>query len=167
MNFGWLDRIEERKKGEFQAPNLYEWDTPLSGAIDIKIDANGRWWHEGAVVVRRRIVDLFISVLRAEGDNYYLVTPAEKWQIKVEDAPIIVVDLSLVGRELVATLENGFDVVVSKANPVYVSESSDGIYLTLEHGLHAKFNRASFYRAIELAGEKMVLRSGDFSLTLN
>ena len=36
---------------------------------------------------------LFASVLKREGDNYFLVTPVEKCGIMVDDAPFLAVEL--------------------------------------------------------------------------
>ena len=48
--------------------------------------------HEGRPFTRTALVRLFSTVLRRDGDRYYLVTPHEKLAIEVEDAPFLAVD---------------------------------------------------------------------------
>ena len=77
-----LESLEHqvRKPRDFQDPPLDLWQPDLSGDIDIRIDREGRWYHEGDEIKRESLVQLFASILRREEDGeYYLVTPAEKW----------------------------------------------------------------------------------------
>ena len=55
----------------------------------MRIDRSGVWHYNGSVVDRPRMVALFSSVLRREGEQYFLVTPAEKLHITVERAPFV------------------------------------------------------------------------------
>lgn len=74
-------------------PPVERWNPPLCGTIDIRIAADGTWFHEGKPINRTRLARLFSSLLRKDEDGVtYLVTPQEKLAIIVEDAPLIVVD---------------------------------------------------------------------------
>ncbi len=74
-------------------PGFDQWNPPLSGDMDLVIKSNGVWLHEGDPIRREPLVRLFSTILRRENDgSYYLVTPVEKWRIKVEKAPFLVVD---------------------------------------------------------------------------
>jgi len=44
---------------------------------------------------RPALVKLFASVLKREGDKYFLVTPVEKCGIQVDDAPFLAVELNI------------------------------------------------------------------------
>ena len=73
-----------------QATRL-EWHPRHQSEIDIRIAADGSWYHEGRRFQRDTMVKLFAGILRREQDDYYLVTPAEKLRIEVDDAPFIAV----------------------------------------------------------------------------
>lgn len=83
----------ERAAGGADLPPVEHWDPPLSGDIDIRIARDGTWYHEGAAIERPALVRLFAGLLKREGDEYFLVTPVEKWRIQVEDAPFVLVVL--------------------------------------------------------------------------
>lgn len=78
-------------------PPVDRWDPPDRGPIDITILADGTWVHEGEPIRRARLVRLFASILRREGADYYLVTPAEKRRITVVDAPFTAIALECEG----------------------------------------------------------------------
>lgn len=75
-------------------PPIERWNPPDCGEIDIRIDREGGWHHEGRPIRRPALVKLFASVLRREGQRYELVTPVEKLGITVEDAPFLAVDMA-------------------------------------------------------------------------
>lgn len=92
-----LDRLESILAQQPQRPPLDRWQPALCGDIDIVIDRQGCWFHQGQPIKRQSLVNLFASILRREQDgDYYLVTPVEKWRIRVEDAALIVVDMDVV-----------------------------------------------------------------------
>ena len=70
-----------------------EWSPSVTGEIDIKIDSTGRWFHEGDAFTRDDLMKLFSRILRLDDDGkYYLVTPAEKMKIVVEDVFSLLVE---------------------------------------------------------------------------
>jgi hypothetical protein len=74
-------------------PPVHLWDPPFCGDLDLKIAADGTWHYLKTPIGRPGLVALFASVLKREGDKYYLVTPVEKCGITVEDAPFLAVEL--------------------------------------------------------------------------
>ena len=82
------------KKGH---PPVHLWDPPFCGNLDIRIARDGTWYYLGSPIGRFELVKLFSSILRKDEDKYFLVTPAEKVGIKVDDAPFVAVDFSIVG----------------------------------------------------------------------
>src|SRR5260221_6779559 len=72
-------------------PPVHLWNPAHSGEIDIVIQRDGAWRHEGAIISRDALVRLFSTVLRKDPDGYWLVTPVEKLKITVEDAPFVAV----------------------------------------------------------------------------
>src|SRR5262249_37901527 len=94
------------------------------------------------------------SVLRHDPDGkYYLVTPAEKCGITVDDAPFVAIRMSAEGwgREQVITFETNTDDVVTldEAHPMRVAdeEGTGGLkpYVLIRAKLEALVSRALFY----------------------
>ena len=169
-----IDRIEQQvgAKRNFEAPPLHLWNPPLSGDIDIHIDEQGSWYHEGSPITRESIVNLFSRILRREEDgNYYLVTPAEKWRIKVALHPLIVVDVDQSGQGedavITMTLNNGSRVEVGPEHPLSAEASQENVaVVSLAHGLTAICSRPCWYRLVELAGDDMQLNSNGYQYAL-
>lgn len=151
------------------------WHPPLCGDIPIRIDAQGVWYHEGAIIRRESLVQLFANILRREEDGeYYLVTPAEKWRITVETHPLLITDFDVVSLDgigyLQATLNSAARILVSELHPLFLDADLDNIaVLRLAHGLTALCTRPAWYRLVDLAelrGEIVALKSGDFELQI-
>src|SRR5215475_2547805 len=71
----------------------------LLGDLDMRIAADGTWLYQGTPINRMPLVKLFASVLRRESDGgYWLVTPAERGRIQVEDAPFTAVEVTVEGQ---------------------------------------------------------------------
>ena len=72
---------------------------PDAQRFDIRIARDGSWFHEGGLISRPALVKLFASVLCREPDgSYWLVTPAERGAITVDDVPFIVVAMQCEGE---------------------------------------------------------------------
>ena len=164
-----LDRISEQLGGEAAensqpaSPPLQLWHPELSGDIDILIRRDGGWWHEGEPIRRSSIVRLFASILRREADgDYYLVTPVEKWRIKVEGFPLQVVDFDggesrEHGAIITVVTNTGRRYLLGHDYPLFMPEASgepEVPAVGLDHGLTAQFNRAAWYRLVESAQER-------------
>ncbi len=153
-----LDSLRQQMAplGERTQPPLDQWHPDLSGDIDIEIRRDGSWWHEGERIARSELVQVFASILRREADgDYYLVTPVEKWRLRVEALPLVVTDVALRGDELVLTLNIGREVTVDSSHPLRTEPAFDQVAsVQLEHGLAALFNRPAWYRLVELAEER-------------
>src|SRR4051812_3412972 len=68
-------------------------------ALDMRIARDGTWYYRGSPIARMPLVKLFASVLRREADgSYWLVTPAERGQVTVEDVPFIAVEVDAQGE---------------------------------------------------------------------
>ncbi|MBZ6378482.1 hypothetical protein B5C34_12660 [Pacificimonas flava] len=147
-------------------PPIEQWDPPLRGHSDMRIAADGSWYHEGNPIRRERLVRLFSHVLRREGESYVLVTPVEKLTIDVEDTPLIAAELSVDGRgdeqELRFRLNNGDEYVVSPEFPVRVRSDNTPV-LTLDRGLSAKLSRPAWYSLAELVTENSSGLAGVFA----
>lgn len=145
----------ERPQG---GPPLDQWHPPLSGDIDIRIAADGRWYHEGSVFHRQALVKLFSSILRREGQDYFLVTPVEKWHIQVDDLPFIAHSVAQVKRDdvdlLLFTTNVGEELLVDEAHPIQVEHSAAGEprpAVQVRANLWARIDRPSFYQLVDWA----------------
>ncbi len=174
-----IENIAGQVGGERQpdAPPLHLWHPPLSGDIDIEIDRDGHWYHEGTHIQRETLVRLFASILRREDDGeYYLVTPVEKWRIRVPFYPLQVVDITEVPEEggepqLTATLNTGLVVPITDLDALFLDPAADNIAaMRLPHGLTAVFSRAAWYRLADMAeasGDALTLEVGNRRFTLS
>lgn len=158
-----LADIEALLAAQSGKPPLEKWRPELSGDIDIRIERNGDWYHEGGRIERQPLVRLFASILRREADGeYYLVTPVEKWRIEVVDTPLLAVDMELAGeggaRKIVFRLNTDEWVELDAAHPLSGLDGDDGAgphpCLQLDRGLSARLTSAVFYRLVDIAGRR-------------
>lgn len=154
-----LDELAALLEGQRGKPPLHKWQPELSGDIDIEIRADGRWFHEGAEIRRHELVKLFASILRREEDgDYYLVTPVEKWRIRVVDQPLLIVDAEQAEDRLALKTNTDDWLVLGPDHRLTVAtDSATGEpdpTVGLAHGLRAKVARPVFYRLVESADER-------------
>ncbi len=164
-----LALIEQHLKGQPAKPPLDSWQPDLSGDIDILIQANGDWIHEGTKIQRLALVKLFASILRRESDDlYYLVTPVEKWRLQVEEAPFTIIDMDVINQDsdrqqIIFTSNVDDKVLLSVDHPLTVelrtTTSEPFPTVALDHGLFAKINRSVFYRLVDCAVERNAVLS--------
>jgi hypothetical protein len=88
---GGLDSLAAALDERRLPPPVHLWDPPFCGDIDMRVASDGTWHYQGSLIARPALVRLFASVLKREGDRYFLVTPVEKVGIKVDDAPFLAV----------------------------------------------------------------------------
>ena len=140
-------------------PPVARWHPDQVGDIDIRIAANGDWYHEGARIKRFAIARVFATILRVEEGEHYLVTPAEKLRIQVEDAPFIATDFESEGtgakRRIVFAINVGDAVLADAEHPIIVEdrEGEPRPYVHVRDGLRALIARPAFYRLVDLAEE--------------
>jgi hypothetical protein len=144
-------------------PPIERWNPPDCGEIDIVIDREGVWHHEGRPIRRERLVRLFASVLRREGERHVLVTPVEKLGIKVEDAPFLAVDMAVEesGEGPVLVFRTNLDDLVrcDTAHPLRFDAQAGGElrpYIYVRRGLWARLTRAVFLDLAERAEDRVV-----------
>ncbi|MDP2608752.1 MULTISPECIES: DUF1285 domain-containing protein [unclassified Oceanobacter] len=152
-------------------PPVELWHPAHCGEIDIRIDPQGDWYHEGGLIKRPELVRLFASILRKDGDDYVLVTPAEKMTIQVDDLPFQVILLEREAGVINAVTNVGDTLVLGLEHPVQLSER-DGQRLPcveVRSGLMARFCRNTYYQLVDWAEEwddGYWVTSGDYSFNL-
>jgi hypothetical protein len=143
-------------------PPVHLWNPPFCGDLDMRIATDGTWFYLKTPIGRPALVKLFASVLKREGDKYFLVTPVEKCGITVDDAPFLAVELKLEqgdGGQVLHFRTNVDDWVACGGDHVLRFEAereTGGLkpYLHVRSDLWAKVTRALFYDLVELGEER-------------
>lgn len=139
-------------------PPVHLWHPEHCGAIDIRIAANGLWFHEGSPIGREALVRLFSTVLRKDPDGFHLVTPVEKLRITVDDAPFVAVRVDAGGGVLRFTTNVGDVVEAGPDHPIRVEvDDANGEprpYVHVRADLEALIARPVFYELSEMAVER-------------
>jgi hypothetical protein len=154
-----------KAQAEGGLPPVERWDPPYCGDIGMAIRADGTWMYQGSPIGRAALVKLFARVLRKDADGrHYLVTPAEKVDVAVEDAPFLAVEMQVDGageRQRLTFRTNVDDIVeCGRARPLrFVEEAGSGglkPYLLVRGRLEALVSRAVYYDLVELAVPRSV-----------
>jgi uncharacterized protein len=152
-----------REKGKGPPP-VERWNPPFCGDIDMRIAADGTWFYQKTPIGRPALVKLFASVLKREGDKYFLVTPVEKVGLVVEDAPLLAVELKVEhgadGQALTFRTNVEDWVTAGHGHALRFDEdaATGGLkpYLHVRRDLWAKVTRALFYDLVELGEERAI-----------
>jgi len=152
-----------KQAGQKGPPPVHLWNPPYCGDIDMRIASDGTWFYQKTPIGRAALVKLFASVLKREGDRYFLVTPVEKCGIAVDEAPFLAVELAvenLTQGEQVLRFRTNVDdwVTCGPDNPLrFEPEPATGglkPFLHVRRNLWAKVTRALFYDLVELGEER-------------
>lgn len=144
--------------GKGKLPPVASWQPEFCGDIDLRIARDGTWYYMGTPIGRRRLVKLFSTVLRREGEKYFLVTPVEKLGITVDDAPFVAVEADARGhgrgQEIVFRTNVDELLTAGAEHPVRVAENSDtgepAPYILVRDGLEALIARPVYYQLAAL-----------------
>lgn len=159
LNVSGLEALM-REHADDPAPPVERWNPPYCGDIGLKIRADGTWTYQGSPIGRRSLVRLFSRVLRRDPDGrYYLVTPVEKVDIGVADAPFMAVEMSVEGsgkKQKLLFRTNVDDVVAcgEQHKLRFASEPGSGglkPYVLVRGRLEALVARSIYYDLVELA----------------
>jgi hypothetical protein len=140
------------------------WNPPFCGDLDMRIAADGTWFYLKTPIGRPALVKLFASVLKREGESYFLVTPVEKCGIRVDDAPFLAVELNVERSDAGQVLNfrtNVDDWVACGPQHKLRFEPEAGTgglkpYLHVRRDLWAKVTRALFFDLVELGEEREI-----------
>jgi hypothetical protein len=160
-------------RGDRRAPPpVHLWNPPFCGDIDMRIAADGTWFYQKTPIGRAALVKLFASVLKREGDKYFLVTPVEKIGLIVEDAPFLAVELKVEegehGRVLMFRTNVDDWVAAGPDHALRFEPEADtgGLkpYLHVRRDLWAKVTRALFFDLVERGEERDIDGSPKFGV---
>jgi hypothetical protein len=124
----------------------------------MRIARDGTWFYLGTPIGRPELVRLFSTILRKDGEKYFLVTPVEKVGITVDDAPFVAVDFEAEGegrdRALLFETNVGDHVTAGPEHPIRVERDPEtgepAPYVLVRANLEALIDRKSFYRLVEI-----------------
>lgn len=172
-------------------PPLEKWHPTQVEDMDLVIKDNGEWWHEGTLMTRESLVNLFATVLWKEKDNgiveYFLKTPGQKLRIKVEDVPFLINDVGIVQDESAQWLEfmttTGDVIRLDDEHPISLrtylpnhissddknvvsqqNESTVRPYMFVRDGMTALIGRSTFYHLTEIG--ELAEQDDETTLTL-
>lgn len=152
-----LKQISQFSNQEKKLPPVELWDPDYCGEMDLVIRSNGEWRHEGTPIGRKKLFQLFSTILKKEDDNYFLVTPVEKIGITVEWQPFVIIDFELVNTDGVTVFKFedncGNVIFLNNLNQLSYSRFNNEKLpiIKIRRNLYASFTRSCYYRLIEIA----------------
>jgi hypothetical protein len=141
--------VEARK-----LPPLDKWSPEVIGDSEMRIAADGRWYHQGGEIRRPAMIRAFSSLLLRDDDGqHWLVTPSQKLSIEVEDAAFVAVDVRQDGDALAFLLNSDDLVIAGPDHPIRAEGDPDApaIYVDVRHGTRARLNRSTWAQLAEIA----------------
>jgi uncharacterized protein len=164
-NDGELKRIEAAAAAP-RSPSAKDRATPRDcGHFDIRIDRDGSWFYRGTPINRASLVKLFSTVLERDAEGvYWLVTPAERGRITVDDAPFLAVELERSGegaaQELGFRTNLGDFVTADAVHPLRIATDpatdTPRPYILVRNRLEARLTRPVFYGLVDWGVEERV-----------
>lgn len=143
-------------------PPVHLWNPDCMQDIGMRIGRDGRWYYQGSVIDRIGMVRLFSSILRRDGEAFFLVTPAEKVLVQVDLAPFIAVNIEYVdeadGPAVAFQTNMGDVVIVDTDHPLWVEEDETGPlpFVRVRGRLDALLSRSVFYELAESAASRYI-----------
>ena len=181
-----LTRFQQQLKGTSSKarplPPVEKWNPDFCGDINLTIALDGRWFYEGSPIGRASLVQLFASVLKREGDSYFLVTPVEKVGITVEDTPFLVTqwektkDEKTGGDVYQFTTQTGDEIRLEAAHQLELRVPPKAIqdpqatpipYICVRRNLWARLHQNVYYQLLENASEQQNDGLTSFYITSN
>ncbi len=144
-------------------PPVERWHPTEVADSQMRIAADGRWFHEGAPLSRPAMIRAFASLLMRDADGaHWLVTPECRQSIVVEDAAFIAVDVAQRDGALAFRLNTDETVIAGPEHPLSARGDPDtpALYLAVRHGTAARLNRSTYLQLVEIA-----LIEGDLAVT--
>ena len=168
-----LESIYQSLEAQTERP-LDQWSPPLSGEMDLTIDVNGHWFHEGEAITRAPLVNLFASILWHQDHAYFLMTPVEKWRISVQDVPFIAQSARQIDGRWKIQTNVGDTVIIDADHPVELRRFANQWipYVNVRFDLWARLSRGVYIQWVECALEEsgdqneLVLNSGGYAFAV-
>ena len=142
-------------QSEGKLPPVHLWNPEYCGEMDLVIKADGSWFYNGTIFKRMSLVKLLASVLKKEGEDYFLVTPVEKIKITVEQAPFVLTQWRWADEQqtvMVVETNLGDEFILAKGHSLTIDDDGN-LLVEVRAGLKAKVHRNVYYQWIDLASE--------------
>jgi len=132
-------------------------------AYEIRIARDGTWYYHDSPIGRIALAKLFSTVLRRDDTgDYWLITPAERGRITVEDVPFVAVEVTRHGdgrdQRLVFRTNLDHEVTAGPAHPIRVETdpvtAEPTPYILVRDNLEARIHRPVFYHLVEYGEER-------------
>jgi hypothetical protein len=119
----------------------------------ITVDKDGKWYFEGAEIIRKEILSLFYESLNLDDEDYYIEINGERARLEVEDTVFLVQ-----GAELVNDGEEAFRIRLNDGteeqldlNTFRIAEGNVPYCMVKEGRFPARFLRLPFYQVAQHA----------------
>ena len=152
----FTSEIRKLLKDPKSLPPVESWKPEREGEIDILIKASGEWLYQGSKMERLSVIQLLSTLLRKEGDDYFLVSPAEKLKLHVEDVPFIVLMMDIEGEGIDQSVHFSTQVgdcfTLSQEHALrlsYNEKDEPAPYIHVRNGMEAKLNRSVYYEFVD------------------
>ena len=163
----------ERSSDSAQPSPAWPFDARPDEGYDIRIARDGTWFYHGSPIGRIALVKLFATVLkRDEAGDFWLITPAERGRIKVDDAPFVAVGMDVQGsgedQKLVFRTNLDHEVIAGPDHPIRVVldplNDEPSPYILVKERLEARISRAVFYDMVEHADERQTSQGTELGI---
>lgn len=154
-------------KGKKSMPPVEQWNPDFCGNMNLVIKRSGQWWHEGTPFTRAKLIQLLASVLKKEGDDYFLVTPVEKIGIQVEDVPFVIIDANTNKDIIEVSTQTGDTFSLGEEHLVELREFDGNLvpYCRVRRNLWARIHQNVLYRWVDIAREVTKEKHTELQLT--
>ncbi len=148
-------KAQGKKSPSAGLPPVEKWNPEYCGEMDLQIKTNGDWFYGGTIFKRTTLVKLLASVLKKEGDDYFLVTPVEKIKITVDDVPFVLTEWHWQDEyqtHMLVKNNIGDEFILDALHPLSINKAGE-LYVIVRRNLLAKIHRNVYYQWIDLAKE--------------
>tara|TARA_B100001121_G_scaffold149107_1_gene130561 strand:+ start:33 stop:566 length:534 start_codon:yes stop_codon:yes gene_type:complete len=152
-----ISKITENLKGfEKKFPPVEKWNPDLCKGHEFFINREGEWFYDGSSIKNTKLVNLFSSVLKREGEIYYLVTPVEKILVKVELAPYKIIDFEEIDGDIKLISNLNYDFFLDKNHRTRLVDfdKSKIPLVNVRSNIEGFINRNTYYKLVDLALSK-------------
>lgn len=164
-------------------PPVHLWNSERKGDIDITIQHDCGWVHEGGLIKRDALIKLFSSVLWFENGEHYLKTPAEQLKITIETTPFLITSMEVTHKgaaeqQIAFTTSYGDVVIMSAEHPLTTDKAliadQEVPLIEVRYGMFGRLSRSVFNELVELGeltssaeGESLIFLSNGFTSSLS
>ncbi|MBA4729418.1 MAG: DUF1285 domain-containing protein [Gammaproteobacteria bacterium] len=166
-----INKIEKDLLGLDDYP-LEQWNPPLCEGVEFTLDDNSRWFYNGSEIKRLAMIKLFSKLVKLEGDEYFVVTPAEKIILKAKREIFAIIDYKKDKEDYFFKTNTNEWVKLTSINFIKVDMVNGHPYpkILLREGIWGLLSRNIFYLLISEAkqsGNKLYLTSDNKNFFLN